>query len=920
MRYSIVLPALLCLTVAPQIALGADAYFNVPVSTLTLTEGSIPERAPETGLRKLDRQQAMHPYVHLDGAGEAYFDTPGDLRQRTFSARNGNVVGRAPQGQDVSGSLYAMKPDMSGMLRLRFKVPAADVSQTERQSYLTAKHRHYRRLVLRRIPGAAWYRHQTAELARQLQQQQDVGRPDFEEVRDRNFDRTYGLLSGGRAVSENLQLDRQLPTRESASRQPAVPLQSIRGITVAALDWKSRLKDAKPALDPLASVIPADQYALFFPSFGAAMSVLDEAELRGTPILRSFEPRAEDAGTKRRYERQLGLSLSVLGRLVGPQVAKSVALTGSDPYLRMGSAVTVLFEARDKDLLMKLLQAQIRLSAQGRPEARETKGKVGAVEYWSMVTPDRTLCAYLAKIGSAVVVTNSLTQLEACTKTQDEPATALNESLEYIFFRDRYRRGDAAESALLILTDAAIRQWCSPRWRIANSRRTRAASELSELQAVHIDAIARKFVEPIRIEASVSELGDVRLTPLGVISSVYGRLDWMTPIPDILGPDDKVTHDEAQGYERWRDTYQQNWRAFFDPIAVRLTVDRKRLAADTTVMPLIVGTEYGQMIELARGGVIGPGDGDPHDAAIHYIMALNPKSRMLRSGADLLNNMVPGANANPLSWLGGSIALFVDDDPFWKEAAAAKNSDEFFQKEYHRLPVAVVVAIKNKLGLAAFLVAIRGIANQTAPGMVTWESLEHNKHPYVKVAASAEGADQLGQISIYYSSTDAGLVISLNENVLKRSIDRSKARKATAKDGQPAGQSPWLGSSVGLQLTRQATEILDAVWNKGLQDRLQLRSWNNLPILNEWRKLYPQEDSLAFHERIWHVRLVDPAGGQYRWNNDWQTYESTAYGHPGEPKDGPSALMAVQDLARARFGLTFEEDGLRAKVELERTK
>ncbi len=46
--------------------------------------------------------------------------------------------------------------------------------------------------------------------------------------------------------------------------------------------------------------------------------------------------------------------------------------------------------------------------------------------------------------------------------------------------------------------------------------------------------------------------------------------------------------------------------------------------------------------------------------------------------------------------------------------------------------------------------------------------------------------------------------------------------------------------------------------------------------------------------------------------------ESTVYGHPGEPRTGASLPAALRAITRGNFGLTFEENGLRANVELER--
>jgi hypothetical protein len=77
---------------------------------------------------------------------------------------------------------------------------------------------------------------------------------------------------------------------------------------------------------------------------------------------------------------------------------------------------------------------------------------------------------------------------------------------------------------------------------------------------------------------------------------------------------------------------------------------------------------------------------------------------------------------------------------------------------------------------------------------------------------------------------------------------------------------------------------------------------------------------VALHERLWGVRLVCPSGGKYVWNEKWHTFESTVWGHPGEPKSGAALPPQLRDFSRARFGLTFEEQGLRARAELQRRK
>jgi hypothetical protein len=99
---------------------------------------------------------------------------------------------------------------------------------------------------------------------------------------------------------------------------------------------------------------------------------------------------------------------------------------------------------------------------------------------------------------------------------------------------------------------------------------------------------------------------------------------------------------------------------------------------------------------------------------------------------------------------------------------------------------------------------------------------------------------------------------------------------------------------------------------------MQVRCWGNLAILNEWKRLYPTEDPVKLHEILWQTRLVCPGGGQYAWNDEWKTMESTVYGHPGRPKDGPGAPEAVARFKTGNFGLTFENQGLRARLEITR--
>ena len=72
----------------------------------------------------------------------------------------------------------------------------------------------------------------------------------------------------------------------------------------------------------------------------------------GTTIGNAFSVQSRDDRLKERIEEQLCLKNTALAKLFGPAVIQSVAITGSDPYLREGSDITLLFDAKNKGLFL----------------------------------------------------------------------------------------------------------------------------------------------------------------------------------------------------------------------------------------------------------------------------------------------------------------------------------------------------------------------------------------------------------------------------------------------------------------------------------------------------------------------------------------------------------------------------------------
>ena len=903
-----------------------DACFDLPVGELTFTEGEIP--GPGSDLHSLNWRtfQTGYPRVLVDRGGEgyvtgsfSYWNWPADFLDHA------RLVVCAPVGADVTGSLLV--PDASGegrgMARLRFVLSQARATQEARKAFGEGRRAHYQRLLGQGYPGGAWFRLQ-ANAGKYGLAADTLGLDEGQQrqaASDNDLHQTYDLFTGSRALSENLQLDRMLSPRGAGKE--TVALDSIEGVTVNEIDWTARIEGKTPAKDPLAPWIPADQHALFFPTFSDLIALSDEADAIGTPVLAMLEVRSEESGVKQRYQEQLALSMSALSRVLGPSIVASVAFTGSDPFLRMGSDVAILFEAKNPSLLAQHVRNKQEAARSRHPGLGELTGEVGGLAYRGVCSKTRAICSYMAVRDDVVVVTNSLAQLARIGRTVRGEAPNLGAAPEYTFFRDRYRIGEENESAFLILPDAAIRRWCSPRWRIADSRRLRALAVLSHLHALNPQALqSGALVGELQRGKGLPDVGGVEWVDGGILANEWGTLTFLTPIVEMEF--DRVTRAEADAYNWFRNRYQSNWRAYFDPIGIRFSLDDSGLGMDVTVLPLIAASDYRELIELTTGGAsMEASDGDPHAGALfRYGMSLNPESKLVREISGFAVTMAPGLKGNVISWLGDHLEIYGDHDPFWAQLAAAPKKDDFLGHNLHRLPLAVRVEVTSPLQVTAFLATVRGFIEQAAPGMTRWEPQTYRGLSYVKVSPAQVWDDDLPrELAIYYAVADKALTLTLNEDVLKRSLARSAMRMASPERKARVNRrgTPWVGSHVGFQADGETLELTEVGVRDELVPELQARSWGNLYILNEWKRLFPAADPVDVHRRLWGTRLTCPGGGSYAWNEEWQTMESTSYGHPGQPKAGPGLLRPpLSELVSGNFGLTFEDDGLRARALLRR--
>lgn len=875
------------------------------------------------------------PYVQVESGGEFYpvsVNRPFD----SFWTRADYVI-RVPHDRKAKCRVYWFV-GTNKTEQLDFELSPSDANPEQRDVFWQKRADYYRGLMWgrRTNAGAAWFRHQYRESLAQIKTNivPDDARERFlaqqRFINDSNEERAFALVTGGRAISENLQLHDPLFVRED--QQLNVDIDTLEGITVREYDWKTLVEGMDPGKDVLAHAIPFDQHGVFFRSFQGVVDLVDQMKSQGSDFVMLANAGGQDAQTRQFYERQLCVSLDSATRILGSQMIKSVAMTGGDLYLRTGSDVALLLEPTEagRKALVPLLIAQVTARAMQYSGAEPVSGTLNGVKYNGYRSADRRISTYIATIGETVVITNSLSQLSRLNAVASKQIESLAGLDEYVFFRNRYPIDTPEETAFVFISDATIRRWCGAQWRIASARRTRAVAKMSEIQARQMDNLVNDTVTVGRVESDLDQIqaGVLSITASGVTSDIYGSLEFQTPISEL--EISKVSKAEATGYRRWREGYQSRWRNFFDPIGIQVSLSEGVFASDVSVMPLIAGSDYREIIELSQGVLIGEESGDPHKEAIgHVVLALNHESSLLRELNSMAGSFAPGLQVDIFSWIGDSVSVYADADPFWDEwievarsspsgrGFDSREAKDFLQDNLSRLPVAFRVEIASGFKLGLFLAGLRGFTESAAPGLLSWETLKHNEQPYVAISPSAIDDDIPEDFRIYYLATGKQLLFTFHKEMVHRAIDREKARaNGTVKDEDKAS---WYGSNFGVKITEQMKHLYMPLIESEMPEELRQMSWGNLPILNEWRKRYPGRDPVETHEEFWQRKLVCPGGGKYVWNEDAGQMESTVFGSPVNPKmpDEAPVPKVWRNLKSGEFGVSFEDDGVRAKVRLE---
>jgi hypothetical protein len=507
---------------------------------------------------------------------------------------------------------------------------------------------------------------------------------------------------------------------------------------------------------------------------------------------------------------------TALGRALGPEVVESVALAGSDPYLREGSDVTAVFKVRQAAIFDAALEGMLAAHARTHGGAVKTSVTYGATGIAVVTSPDGALRQHRASVNDLEIISNSLQAMKRVLDTLGGKHARLGDEKDFRYMLAR----DASEHqpALLFFGDRFVAEVIGPRQKVLEARRQMATAELMTPGFAALlhgwlygkspgsvdELVASKLLRKDELKHTAGTAIEWR--PGEPARSTWGTPSALTPLIELPSPD-TVTESERAAYERFSRTYETYWSRYIDPAVLRLgTVGPKAdtITAELRVLPLIEGTDYKDILELAgQARVKAP----PVADGVRAVVGIGPNARLRRELSGLAMGAL-GRHAFKLDFLGDWAMVGLADRPRIADVAQ-KLRAEIPQKpeaeptkhvddvaEAARIPAYAAVEVRSTSGAALALAALRKMADETLRGMLSWNDVgvEHGTTVFrVAIGRRREdGAENPQQerpeLSLFYALTDKAFLLSLDEGVLHQLVrDLAEGRGPVADD---PGKSP----------------------------------------------------------------------------------------------------------------------------------
>lgn len=528
---------------------------------------------------------------------------------------------------------------------------------------------------------------------------------------------------------------------------------------------------------------------------------------------------------------------------------------------------------------------------------------------------------------------------------------ALYDSLDYRYVTTVLPPAAAANSGYFFVPEAMIRRLVGPAAKISEKRRLQCYNNLVMLNNASLfyrmefgrspkslaELVQGRFVDPAKIVCPHGGAYAYDPDRDACTCSLHNRLKYLTPNIElnVLG----VSQNEAAEYERYKQRYQAFWQGMFDPIAVRIAVDR-RVKLETCVLPMANGSLYNELRAMV--------DKTPRPLGMARIAPSALASLTMVPGRKVLAAQlreVPGVaevlRSNPtladMAWVGDRASLhFCDGDsilqvdpalmhplqlPLLGNVSIGQQGAATALLMALTMPVYATIDVENRDQAAKLLQQLsQQIILQGADvggfrlSADAYRLPDYKGHPLYVFGVELYAV----KLRLHVAVVGDQLVVATKPELLREVIDAS-----TAKDGQPPDAAHLLVRLNRRGLNR-AYDDVQLYW----EEKARTACNRNISSISNLVKLYGVkiDDVPRLSEAKYGVRYFCPDDGDYRFDAEQNQVVCSVHGNREQSRQNPhpdrkaSFARFIENLDELAVSLRFQEDAPLTTVEIVRSE
>ncbi len=490
----------------------------------------------------------------------------------------------------------------------------------------------------------------------------------------------FYTFSGGLAVQQSLQREilrggvsvGDLNVHISQLQSPA-----FRSINYKALLEEQAEKGIKPQTHEITKLVPADQYFLHFNSMHAASELMDLSNDWGNSLLRLFTVNAREHNLREKFEDQLCIRRTDLEQLFAEGAISEMGITGSDMFFAEGADLSIIFRLKKADPFENRARAWLAAVKGKYPNLVEREFNYRGHKVKARYTGDRIVSSFVVNSGEYAIYSNSHRAIRKMVDALTDQAANLHEELDYRYATTLLPPSGDAKSAYLFASEAFLKRLVSPAFKISEKRRLQCFNNLVMLNNAALfyrlenghsagsltDLIEGKFINPNKLVCPHGGAYAIDVERDTCTCSLHNRLKYLTPNVELNVL--KVSSAEQQQYNRYKRRYESFWKSMFDPLAIRVTVDRT-MKLEVCVLPFANSSIYRDLRNWL--------DETPQPIRTARIAPSAVASLVLVAGRERIRSFlrqIPGVpevlaedpTITDLSWIGDQLSLhFCDED------------------------------------------------------------------------------------------------------------------------------------------------------------------------------------------------------------------------------------------------------------------